>query len=123
MKKDGFSVDGTDLTFRDGDRVVFTARLLPEPRVAKADQPAPEKPSPPNTPPPEKSPPPPAPDFPKTGENPDEITNSIGMKLKLIGPGKFPMGSPKDEEGRHDERGAAARGGDHARPFYMGRTR
>ena len=97
VKKDGFSVDGTDLTFRDGDRVVFTARLLPEPRVAKADQPAPEKPSPPNTPP-EKSPPPPAP--PKTGENPDEITNSIGMKLKLIKPGKFLMGSPDGGEGR-----------------------
>ena len=39
MKKDGFGVDGTDLTFRDGDRVVFTARLLPERGVAKADQP------------------------------------------------------------------------------------
>ena len=32
VKKDGFGVDGTDLTFRDGDREVFTARLLPEPR-------------------------------------------------------------------------------------------
>ncbi len=32
----------------------------------------------------------------------DEITNSIGMKLKLIKPGKFLMGSPKDEEGRGD---------------------
>ena len=57
VKKDGFSVDGKELTFKDGDREVFTARLLPEPRVAKADQP-PEKPSPPDAPP-EKSPPPP----------------------------------------------------------------
>ena len=41
VKKDGFSVDGKELTFKDGDREVFTARLLPEPRVAKADQPPP----------------------------------------------------------------------------------
>ena len=36
---------------------------------------------------------------------PEEITNSIGMKLKLIKPGKFLMGSPKDEEGRQDDEG------------------
>jgi eukaryotic-like serine/threonine-protein kinase len=36
---------------------------------------------------------------------PAEITNSIGMKLKLIKAGKFLMGSPKDEEGRYDEEG------------------
>ena len=35
----------------------------------------------------------------------EEITNSIGMKLKLIKPGKFLMGSPKEEEGRFDEEG------------------
>ena len=130
VKKDGFSVDGKELTFKDGDREVFTARLLPEPRVANADQPPPEKPSPPDTPP-EKSPPPPdtkKPDAPPvagaadddkgfvppaktapaplgTGENPDEITNSIGMKLKLIKPGTFTMGSPKDEKGRYDKDG------------------
>ncbi len=50
---------------------------------------------------------------------PDEITNSIGMKLKLIKPGTFTMGSPKEEEGRrHDE------GPQHeveiTKAFYMG---
>ncbi len=51
VKKDGFSVDGKELTFKDGDREVFTARLQPsEPRVAKADAPPPEKsPPPPDT--------------------------------------------------------------------------
>ena len=42
VKKDGFGVDGTDLTFKDGDRVVFTARLLPEPRTTNAGQPPPD---------------------------------------------------------------------------------
>jgi formylglycine-generating enzyme required for sulfatase activity len=31
-----------------------------------------------------------------------EITNSIGMKLALIPPGEFMMGSPEDEEGRSE---------------------
>ena len=31
-----------------------------------------------------------------------ETTNSIGMKLKLIPPGEFLMGSPESEKGRHD---------------------
>jgi FKBP-type peptidyl-prolyl cis-trans isomerase len=39
VKKDGFSVDGKDLAFKEGDRVVFTARLLPEQRGANADAP------------------------------------------------------------------------------------
>jgi serine/threonine protein kinase len=30
VKKDGFSVDAKELTFKDGDRVIFTARLLPK---------------------------------------------------------------------------------------------
>jgi len=37
---------------------------------------------------------------PKAG---DEITNSIGMKLVYIPPGKFLMGSPEDEPGRFDD--------------------
>jgi formylglycine-generating enzyme required for sulfatase activity len=49
-----------------------------------------------------------------------EITNTIGMKLVRIKPGRFQMGSPKDEEGRFDSEGPQ-----HAveitRPFYMGR--
>jgi formylglycine-generating enzyme required for sulfatase activity/predicted Ser/Thr protein kinase len=49
VKKDGFSVDGKELTVKDGDREVFTARLVPdEPRMAKADAP-PEKSPPPDT--------------------------------------------------------------------------
>ncbi len=39
VKKNGFSVDGKELTFKDGDREIFTALLLPEPRVAKPDAP------------------------------------------------------------------------------------
>ena len=36
VKKDGFSVDGKELTFKDGDREVFTARLVPDKsRMAK----------------------------------------------------------------------------------------
>jgi eukaryotic-like serine/threonine-protein kinase len=48
-----------------------------------------------------------------------EITNSIGMKLRLIPPGQFLMGSPDDEPGRE-----AQEGPQHqvviTRPFYMG---
>jgi serine/threonine protein kinase len=36
---------------------------------------------------------------------PDEIINTIGMKLKRIKPGTFTMGSPKQEEGRLDNEG------------------
>ncbi len=36
---------------------------------------------------------------------PREIENSIGMKLVLIPPGEFMMGSPEDEEGRWDDEG------------------
>jgi formylglycine-generating enzyme required for sulfatase activity len=49
---------------------------------------------------------------------PEEITNSIGMKLKLIPPGEFLMGSPESEEGRSDD--------EHqhrvqiTKPFYLG---
>ena len=34
-----------------------------------------------------------------------ELTNSLGMKLATIPPGKFLMGSPDDEEGRNAEEG------------------
>jgi len=49
---------------------------------------------------------------------PVEISNSIGMKLKLIPPGEFMMGSPVSEQDRHDS--------EHqhrvriTKPFYLG---
>ena len=50
---------------------------------------------------------------------PREIVNKIGMKLVLVGPGKFLMGSPNNEEGR-----SADEGPQHevqlTRPFYIG---
>lgn len=36
---------------------------------------------------------------------PKQISNFIGIKLVLIPPGKFMMGSPKDEKGRADDEG------------------
>lgn len=36
-------------------------------------------------------------------ELPEDFTNSLGMKLKLIPAGEFMMGSPADEEGRDDD--------------------
>jgi formylglycine-generating enzyme required for sulfatase activity/serine/threonine protein kinase len=107
VKKAGFSADGTELTFKDGDRVIFTARLLADERpMAKAD-----------APPPEKSPPPPAPVG--TAENPAEITNSIDMRLKLIKPGTFLMGSPKGETGQSDNE-QPQHPVEITRPFYLG---
>jgi formylglycine-generating enzyme required for sulfatase activity len=51
-----------------------------------------------------------------------EVTNSIGMKLVLVPPGKFIMGSPKDEkdrepigEGQEEEHEVEI-----TQPFYMG---
>jgi hypothetical protein len=41
VKKDGFSVDGKELTFKDGDREIFTAQLALE-QTAKADAPPPD---------------------------------------------------------------------------------
>jgi formylglycine-generating enzyme required for sulfatase activity len=97
VKKDGFSVDGKDLTIRDGDREIFTARLLPDRRGAKGDQPAAAG----------------------TGKNPAEIINSVGMHLKLIRPGRFLMGSPGGEAGRKDNEGPQHEV-EITRPFYMG---
>ena len=53
------------------------------------------------------------------GGDRDEITNTIGMKLKLIKPGKFLMGSPKDEEGRYDNEGPQHEV-EITKAFYMG---
>lgn len=38
-----------------------------------------------------------------SAQPPEEITNSIGMKLKLIPKGTFSMGSPPSEQGSHDD--------------------
>ena len=49
---------------------------------------------------------------------PQEITNSIGMKLKLIPAGEFMMGSPEDEKDRHDnEKQHRVR---ITKPYYLG---
>ena len=54
--------------------------------------------------------------------NSSEVTNAIGMKLEFIKPGKYLMGSPKEEEGRNNIEGWE--GPQHeveiTKPFYMG---
>lgn len=50
---------------------------------------------------------------------PDRFTNSIGIQLKLIPAGTFLMGSPSDEEGRHDDEGPRHRV-TLSKSFYMG---
>ena len=50
----------------------------------------------------------------------ETITNSIGMKLKLIPPGQFVMGSPASEERR--EEGEEQHQVRITRGFYMGQT-
>jgi formylglycine-generating enzyme required for sulfatase activity len=47
------------------------------------------------------------------------ITNSIGMKLKLIPAGSFMMGSPKDEKDRREDEGPQHRVRI-TKPFYLG---
>ena len=49
------------------------------------------------------------------------ITNSIGMKLKLIPAGEFMMGSPADEADRNNDEGPQHRVRI-TKPFYMGVT-
>ena len=82
---------------------------LPKSLTAKSD--APMRPTP------EK----PAPKSPSSSSGSDLITNSIGMKLKLIPAGEFLMGSPADEADRYDNEGPQ-----HTvritKPFYMGVT-
>jgi hypothetical protein len=85
IKKDGISVDGKELTLKDGEREIFTVRLLPEKREAKAKAPPLE-----NVPPkPEMS------DEPKA--EPSEYVNSPGKKFRLIPAGTFIMGSTPSE--------------------------
>jgi formylglycine-generating enzyme required for sulfatase activity len=56
-------------------------------------------------------------------EPPRELTNSIGMKLVLIPPGEFMMGSPEDEKAaRYYDEGAQHRV-KITRGFYMGATK
>ena len=51
--------------------------------------------------------------------NRDEITNTLGMKLRRIQPGKFLMGSPANEEGRADNEGPQHEV-EITKAFYMG---
>ena len=50
---------------------------------------------------------------------PKEITNSIGMKLKLIPAGEFMMGSPESEKGRSSNEGPVHRV-KITKPYYLG---
>ncbi len=60
----------------------------------------------------------PAPTPAESGDMPSEITNSIGMRLKLIPAGEFLMGSPETEAGRKDdEKQHRVR---ITKPFYLG---
>ncbi len=52
---------------------------------------------------------------------PEEVTNSIGMKLKLIPAGEFLMGSPVNEADRFDDEGPQHKVRI-TKPFYMGVT-
>jgi formylglycine-generating enzyme required for sulfatase activity len=52
-------------------------------------------------------------------EAPREVTNSIGMKLVLILPGKFSMGSPRDEANRYGSEGPTHEV-EITKPFYLG---
>ena len=55
----------------------------------------------------------------KPTKKPKLITNSIGMKLALVPPGAFTMGTAKDEKGRHASEGPAHRVRI-TKPFWMG---
>jgi formylglycine-generating enzyme required for sulfatase activity len=102
--------------------MVMIPRLLPSP--APTASPVPTEPGPvAAAPAPESVSPPPPPRVPaESGEPPQQITNSIGMKLVLIPAGEFLMGSAKaddpdaldDEQPRHRVR--------ITRPFYLGTT-
>ncbi|HEV3261717.1 MAG TPA: serine/threonine-protein kinase [Gemmataceae bacterium] len=85
VKKDGFSVDGKELTFKDGDREIFTARLQPEQGAAKVDAPLPGK-SPPLSPP-EK------PDKP-----PNVVTTAEQIQKTSIPEEKPPEGTAETDE-------------------------
>ena len=54
----------------------------------------------------------------ETEELQNEIVNSIGMRLYLVKPGAFLMGSPKGEAGRRDDE--LGHSVEITRPFYLG---
>ena len=96
-----------------------TAPVNPAPPAATTPPVVPPKetPAPPVAPPQEVPMPPVAPAD-KTPP-PAEVTNSIGMKLKLIPAGQFVMGSPdSDKDARDNEK--ARHNVEITRPFYMG---
>jgi len=57
----------------------------------------------------------------KPGKYPQELTNSLGMKMALIPAGEFLMGSPADEKER-DPKEVPQRKVEIPQPFYMGIT-
>lgn len=91
VEKDGFTVFSHDLTIAAGGKETIRATLV---RTGKSDM---------------------------VGENglPAEVTNSIGMKFKLIPAGEFLMGAPPNEPDRVDGEGPQHRVRI-TRPFYLG---
>jgi len=89
--------------------VVDLQLVLPKSVTAKADAPMRPNPEKPPAKPPSGS----------TGS--DLLTNSIGMKLKLIPAGEFMMGSPADEADRSEDEGPQQTVRI-TKPYYMGVT-
>jgi formylglycine-generating enzyme required for sulfatase activity/serine/threonine protein kinase len=119
VKKDGFTVEGEEITFAEGARERLRVKLdkLPPPPphdFAQREEPAPAPKETPKPKPAERE---------RRVEPAPEIanniiTNSIGMKLAYIKPGTFLMGSPRDEiERREDEEQHEV---EITHPFYLG---
>ena len=80
VKKDGFSVVGKKMTFKDGEREIFKAKLVPVETVAEKQQPL------------------------RDGRRAGEVRDDNGMKMKLVWcpQGKFTMGSLMSEMNRQN---------------------
>ena len=99
IKTAGFKMETREVTLASGERKPIGIRLEPLAAVS-------QKPAPPTRPG----------DAPAA---PDEIANSIDMKLKLIKSGTFTMGSPKEEDGHQDNEGPQHEV-EITKAFYMG---
>ena len=82
VKKDGFSVAGKQITFKDGDREIFKAKLIPDAVGQKK--------------------------IPLEGQLAGEERSDNDLKMKFVWcrPGKFTMGSPPSEPGRIEDEGS-----------------